>query len=137
MAEEVIDYTEQLNKINEIQVNTDKTLTDLKELMESTFKVDDQNILVNQHKEVLEQFKQLDTDLLSMHKSLDSMNDSFKSFNDNLGPLNNLIEKVTAPHFVDTLKNYSEIYSTLHFSIGLFLGAMCGLVFVMGLNKIS
>lgn len=132
----VIDYTQQFRDINDSQDTINQSIVDLKDYIQSTLTVDNKNILIEQHDNIITRFDNIDTNLNNIHTTLQSINDNTTKFNDNFLSLNDLIDKVTSPNFVDVLKDLSHIYDTLHFSVGLFLGAVCAIAFILGVRNI-
>lgn len=125
-----IDYIEQFNQINQ-------SIVDLKRYMESTLTIDDgKNILVENQNDVLTRFDTIDNSLKNIDTHLQNINDNTSNFSDNFVALNDLIDKVSSPHFIDTLKDLSHIYDTLHFSLGLFIGSLCAIAFILGVKNI-
>lgn len=124
-----IDYTDQFNQINQ-------SIVDLKTYLETTFSIDEKNILIENHNDLLNRFDSIDTSLKNIDTTLQNISDNTSNFSDNFVSLNDLIDKVTSPNFVDVLKDLSHIYDTLHFSVGLFLGSLCAIAFILGVKNI-
>lgn len=106
--------------------------------------------VVEKHDKLIDLLKANQTDLLNGQKaslkSLDGINQSLTTIDsdlikvhDVLKPMNDTFTQLGSVNWhsvIDTLKTYSEFYSTVHFGIGVILGCFCGLAFVMGVNKI-
>lgn len=124
-----IDYTEQFNQINQ-------SIVDLKTYLETTLSSDGKNILIENQNDVITRFDSIDTSLKNIDTTIQNISDNTTKFNDNFLSLNDVIDKVTSPNFVDVLKDLSHIYDTLHFSVGLFLGSLCAIAFILGVKNI-
>lgn len=132
----VIDYSEQLNQLNDSQNTLNQSIVDLKTYLETTLTSDGKNILIENQNDVLTRFDSIDTSLKNIDTTLQNISDNTSNFSDNFVSLNDLIDKVTSPNFVDVLKDLSHIYDTLHFSVGLFLGSLCAIAFILGVKNI-
>lgn len=71
----VIDYTEQLNQLNQAQNNLNQSIVDLKTYLESTLSVDGKNILIENHNDLLNHYELYDTSLKNIDKSLQMLTD--------------------------------------------------------------
>lgn len=75
-------------------------------------------------------------------KSLHTINDSIVTLDNDLNSLKSSFDVLHSFANVDwdkvfsTVKEFSKIYATVHFSIGILLGSLCAVAFILGINRI-
>ncbi|MGG1310898.1 hypothetical protein [Bacillus smithii] len=148
-VEPTIDYTETLNQIlqNQKDFKTDfgnfnqsfsqnfsQFQEDLQKYHDSVIKFQDglSKSITDNHIEVVKNLHTINDSITSLDSDVKQLNDSFNSVSDVMSHFSS----VDWNHVFSTVKEFSKIYSTVHFSIGVLLGSLCAMAFVLGLNKI-
>lgn len=90
----VIDYTEQLKSLNDSQNTINQSIVDLKTYLESTLTIDDKNILVENHYDLLNRFDSIDTSLKNIDKTLQSLSEINSSIINSHQKIDILIDKL-------------------------------------------